>query len=158
MADISLKQQAVPLTLLALLLLVAAITAVGDQRLKRERRSFSIDRFERLMHRIDVAVSSISDTMIGEGMAADFEELLSRSTVESTTDIFVADVPEGRIVLELTGIVWNPREPLAFVNGLTVGKGDHVGAAEIISIAKESVSVRYPDKSEETLTLIRDNE
>ena len=65
---------------------------------------------------------------------------------------------EERVALDLTGVVWNPHMPLAFVNGLTVGKGDRVGDAEIIHIGKESISVRYPDKTERTLALTPDDE
>ncbi len=159
MTELSLKQQAVPLTLLVALLVAAVVGAVAHQRLKQERRAFSIDHYERLMHRIDVVISSISDTMVQEGMAADFEELLKRSKAELTADTPAPiDMSGERLPLELTGIVWNPHIPLAFLNGMTVEKGDRVGDAEIIHIGKESVSVRYPDKTEQTLTLTPNDE
>ncbi len=148
-----LKQQAVPLTLLLLLLAAAVITATAHQRLKRDRREFSIEYYQRLMHRIDVAVDSISDTMIEEGMAADFEDLLR----QSRTEFVVADGAAGEVVepdtLDFTGVIWNRTVPLAFINGMTVGKGDRIGTAEVVHIGKESVSVRYPDQTERTLTL-----
>ena len=76
MSKVSLKGQAVPLLFLLLLLAAAVVSTVTHERLKRQRRTFSIEQFERLMHRIDVAIGSISDTMVEEGMVADFEEIL----------------------------------------------------------------------------------
>jgi len=155
----SLKQQAIPLTFLVLLLVAAVVSASVHQRLKRERRAFSIEYYERLMHRIDAAVESISDTMIEEGMAADFEDLLSQARTELVDTVEDVDSPEEeRVALEFTGVIWNPRIPLAFINGMTVGKGDRVGDAEITHIGKESVSVRYADQTEQTLTLTQDDE
>ncbi|MBT3296744.1 MAG: hypothetical protein HN919_22310 [Verrucomicrobia bacterium] len=158
MSKVSLKGQAVPLVFLLLLLAAAVVSTATHERLKRGRHTFSIEHYERLMHRIDVAISSISDTMIEEGMAADFEELLSRAGTELDEEALLPEPVDERVVLELTGVVWNPRMPLAFINGLTVGKGDRVGDAEIIHIGKETVSVRYPDKTEKTLTLTPDDE
>ncbi len=155
MSSISLKQQAVPLAFLSLLLLVAVVTAVADQRLKQERMTFSIETYERLMHRIDVAVSSISDTMIEEGMAADFEELMNRSKIsEGAAAPDAADRNMTRVPLDMTGIIWHPKVPLAVVNGALVGVGDHVGDAEIIKVEKSHVAVRYRDGVERVLKLV----
>jgi hypothetical protein len=154
----SLKQQAIPLALLVVLLVAAVMSSAAHQRLKRERRAFSIEYYERLMHRIDVAIKSISDTMIEEGMAADFEDLLTQARTELEEIEVVPDTTGERVPLDLTGVVWNPQVPLAFINGMTVGKGDRIGDAEVIHIGKESVSVRYADKTEHTLTLTPDDE
>jgi len=154
----SLKQQAIPLILLAVLLVAAVASAMAYQRLKRERRAFSIESYERLMHRIDVAIESISDTMIKEGMAADFEDLISQARTELEIIEVVPEAVKARVPLELTGIVWNPHVPLAFINGMTVGKGDRIGDAEVVHIGKESVSVRYSDQTEHALTLTPENE
>jgi hypothetical protein len=158
MSKVSLKQQAVPIVLLLILLTAAVVSTAAHQQLKRERRMFSIEQYERLMHRVDVAIRSISDTMIEDGMASDFEELLQRAGSEQTEEALRSEPVEERVALDLTGVVWNPHMPLAFVNGLTVGKGDRVGDAEIIHIGKESISVRYPDKTERTLALTPDDE
>jgi hypothetical protein len=158
MRSAALKQQAIPLVLLVLLLVAAVVSAAAHQRLRREHRAFSIKHYERLMHRIDVAIGSISDTMIEEGMAADFEDLLTRARTELDEVNVVPGTTGERVPLELTGVVWNPQQPLAFVNGMTVGKGDRIGDAEVIHIGKESVSVRYADQAEQILTLVSDNE
>lgn len=158
MGSISLKKQILPLTVLTALLVIAAITVVANQRVTRERRAFSIKHFEKLMQRIDVAIESISDTMVQEGLAADIEALLQRP--EPVPEDVMPAQPEALrgVVLDFTGVAWNPRMPLAFINGMTVGKGDRIGNAEIIHIGKESVSVRYADQTEQTLTLTSDDE
>ena len=159
MVNISLKQQAVPLVILGVLLLIAAVTAVGDQPLKQERKAFSIEHYERLMHRIDVAVGSISDTMVEEGMAADFEELFRRDKSETGTPagravptVSIEDAP--RVALTLTGIIWHEKAPLAFVNDTLVGVGDHVGDAELVRIEKARVVVRHRDGQKRVLELV----
>jgi hypothetical protein len=155
MFSITLKQQAVPLAFLGLLLLVAVVTAVADQRLKQERMTFSIETYERLMHRIDVAVSSISDTMIEEGMAADFEELMNRTpSSDGPAAPGTPDRNMPRVPLDMTGIIWHPKVPLAVVNGALVGVGDHVGDAEIIKVEKLHVAIRYRDGVERVLKLV----
>lgn len=158
MPDIALKQQAVPLLLLVLLLIAAVVSTGAQRRLKDERRVFSIEHYDRLMHRIDEAIGSISDTMIEEGMAADFEELLRRAKTEISTERVSPLVRDERVPLTLTGIVWNPSMPLAFVNGATVGKGDRIGDAEIVAIDRTSIRVRYPDQAEQTLSLAPEEE
>ena len=158
MSKVSLKQQAVPIVLLLILLTAAVVSTAAHHQLKRERGMFSIEQYERLMHRVDVAIGSISDTMIEEGMTSDFEEMRQRAGSEQAGAALRSGPVEERVALDLTGVVWNPHMPLAFVNGLTVGKGDRVGDAEIIHIGKESISVRYPDKTERTLALTPDDE
>lgn len=153
MRNSSLKQQAVPLILLVLLLVAAVVSSAAHRRLKRERRAFSIEYFERLMHRIDVAVESIGDTMIEEGMAADFEDLLEQAKTGMAEESALHGSNGERVPLELTGIVWNPQIPLAFVNGMTVGKGDRVGDADIIRVERTRVVVRYQDGNEYVLSL-----
>ncbi len=78
-----LKQQAVPLTLLLLLLAAAVITATAHQRLKRDRRAFSIEYYQRLMHRIDRLTDDMADQVKNfrgrrRQLARSVEDLLGR--------------------------------------------------------------------------------
>ena len=43
----------------------------------------------------------------------------------------------------VTGIMFNPTNPIAYVNGRPVKVGDQVDQAEVIEIAKESVTLKY---------------
>lgn len=154
----SLKQQAIPLVLLAILLVVAVFTTAAHDRLKQARRAFSIEYYERLMHRIDVAIESISDTMIEEGMATDFDDLLNRRSEFPVGGDVLTGARDERIPLTLTGIIWHERLPLACINDQLVGVGDSIGDAKLVDLQRLQVVVRYGSGDEQTLYFEEESE
>jgi hypothetical protein len=51
--------------------------------------------------------------------------------------------------LRIQGIVWNSDQPTAVINGSIVGVGGVVGAAEVVVIGEDGVTLRY--KGQETV-------
>ena len=47
---------------------------------------------------------------------------------------------------ELTGIIYDPKKPLAVINGSLIGVGEMVDGAEVIEIKKRNVIIRYRNK------------
>jgi len=54
---------------------------------------------------------------------------------------------------KLQGVIFNTANPLAIVNGHTVGVGDRVGDFQVKQILKSSVLIQRPDGSQKTLTI-----
>jgi len=52
----------------------------------------------------------------------------------------------SRTTFDLTGIIDDPKEPLAVINGSLVGVGDIVDNAEVVEIKKRNVVIRYKNK------------
>ncbi len=149
-----LRQQLVPLVILAILALIELSTLLVHHHTKQTYRVPLRLLYERVMHRIDDAVTSISATMAREGLAVDFEEILQQAAAGDMKSAFeeAPEAPQQKDYV-LTGVMWNPRRPLAFLNDNLVGVGEIVGQAEVIKIAKDAIQVRMDDGTERTLSL-----
>ncbi|MDA0321963.1 MAG: hypothetical protein O2923_04505 [Verrucomicrobia bacterium] len=80
------------------------------------------------------------------------------SQLEETEDEPEPDVQHvrssgGKVSLHLTGISWNEKHPLAFVNGEILGVEDEISGFKVVKIMAESVTMKDGDGETTVLNL-----
>ncbi|UCC95750.1 MAG: hypothetical protein JSW40_03105 [Candidatus Omnitrophota bacterium] len=53
--------------------------------------------------------------------------------------------PEERIEYHLQGLIYDDKDPLAFINGKRVGVGKRVDGALLVSVSKDGVELQTPE-------------
>ena len=81
-----------------------------------------------------------------------------RGTVTTSNEVAAATAPTPPPppTFRLQGIFYKPNQPLAMINGKTVGVGDKISNGKVLTIRKDSVSV-WAEGQTKVLTLPSDN-
>ena len=156
------KGRGVGILVVILILVVAAGAVFAVRGLRRLRSGPSIREYADAAQEVETKVASIRKKM-------DIERAREQPVPEprpvakqpeaakpaaATEEVATEQAEEGAVdELQLTGIVWSPTQPLAFVNGEAMRLQDRLGGLTLVAIEKESVRFSDEDGNVRVLNL-----
>ena len=131
-----------PARVLVVLVLAVVLVLLVVAGTRRPSQGGSVDEYAALLHRVKELNAELGRARAAEPPLPIAETLAHRPKAAQTLALPVTTAGEGPkpAALQVTGIVWNPKQPLVMVNGEVLGLNEELDGFKVVAIERDKVT------------------